>query len=146
MKFLCVPCDRPLTLVKAAPPEGGSLAIVYGCPDCGYEMAMLTNPHETQLISSLGVRIGPSNDASSATASEGAGRCPFGGMLEGLGAISRTVPDELPWTAEAQARLANVPEFVRPMARAGVERWARESGAQEVDVRVLEAARAAYGM
>ena len=59
MKFLCVPCDSPMKLQTVAPPEGGSLSVVYSCPECGYEMAMLTNPFETQLVQSLGVRIGP---------------------------------------------------------------------------------------
>ena len=43
MKFLCVPCDSPMKLQTIAPPEGGSLSVVYSCPECGYEMAMLTN-------------------------------------------------------------------------------------------------------
>ena len=59
MKFLCVPCDSPMKLQSVAPPERGSLSVVYSCPECGYEMAMLTNAYETQLVQSLGVRIGP---------------------------------------------------------------------------------------
>ena len=59
MKFLCVPCDSPMKLQTVGPPERGSLSVVYSCPECGYEMAMLTNPFETQLVQSLGVRIGP---------------------------------------------------------------------------------------
>src|SRR5215207_5275190 len=66
MKFLCVPCDSPMKLQAVAPPQGGSLSVVYSCPECGYEMAMLTNPYETQLVQSLGVRIGPDTSASSA--------------------------------------------------------------------------------
>ncbi len=62
MKFLCVPCDSPMKLQTVRPPEGGSLSVVYSCPECGYEMAMLTNPFETQLVQSLGVRIGPSTE------------------------------------------------------------------------------------
>ena len=59
MKFLCVPCDSPMKLQTVGPPERGSLSVVYSCPECGYEMAMLTNPFETQVVQSLGVRIGP---------------------------------------------------------------------------------------
>ena len=59
MKFLCVPCDSPMKLQSIDPPEGGSLSVVYSCPECGYEMAMLTNAYETQVVQSLGVRIGP---------------------------------------------------------------------------------------
>ena len=56
MKFLCVPCDTPMKLEEKSMPEPGSVALVYGCPDCGYEFAMLTNAHETQVVSSLGVK------------------------------------------------------------------------------------------
>jgi len=59
MKFLCVPCDTPMRLRATEESEPGSLAVVYGCPACGYEMAMLTNQHETDMVRSLGVRIGP---------------------------------------------------------------------------------------
>ena len=58
MKFLCVPCDSPMKLQSVGPPERGSLSVVYSCPECGYEMAMLTNAYETQVVQSLGVRIG----------------------------------------------------------------------------------------
>ena len=50
------------------------------------------------------------------------------------------------WTAEAEARLANIPEFVRPMARTGIEKFARERGVVEVDETILDAAREFFGM
>ena len=50
------------------------------------------------------------------------------------------------WTAAAEARLVNIPEFVRPMARTGIERFARERGALEVDEKILEEARDFFGM
>ena len=43
MKFLCVPCDSPMKLQTVGPPDRGSLSVVYSCPECGYEIAMLTN-------------------------------------------------------------------------------------------------------
>ena len=46
----------------------------------------------------------------------------------------------------AEARLANIPAFVRPMARTGIERFARERGSLEVDEKILEAARDFFGM
>ena len=70
MKFLCVPCDTPMKLQTVGPPESGSLSVVYSCPECGYEMAMLTNPFETQLVQSLGVRIGPDMGASSVASAD----------------------------------------------------------------------------
>jgi hypothetical protein len=55
-------------------------------------------------------------------------------------------PPGLIWTAAAEARLANVPEFVRPMARIGIEKFAQERGVLEVDEKILDAARDFFGM
>jgi hypothetical protein len=52
----------------------------------------------------------------------------------------------LPWTTKALERLGNVPDFVRPMARAGIERYARDQGLGEVDEQVLEQAKSFFGM
>ena len=82
MKFLCVPCDSPMKLQTVGPPERGSLSVVYSCPECGYEMAMLTNAYETQVVQSLGVRIGPESDAE---AGASGGKCPFPAMIPGAG-------------------------------------------------------------
>ena len=148
MKFLCVPCDSPMKLQTVGPPERGSLSIVYSCPECGYEMAMLTNAYETQVVQSLGVRVGAESESSSKVGAPGAG-CPFAEMIPGTDeAQRRQVAEPMPvrWTAAAEARLANVPEFVRPMARIGIERFARERGALEVDEKILDAARDFFGM
>ena len=152
MKFLCVPCDSPMKLQTVRPPDRGSLSVVYSCPECGYEMAMLTNAYETQVVQSLGVRIGPASaslaEASAETGASGAG-CPFGEMIPGTEeAQRRQVAEPVPvrWTAAAEARLANIPEFVRPMARTGIERFARERGALEVNEKILDAARDFFGM
>jgi hypothetical protein len=154
MKFLCVPCDSPMKLQTIGPPENGSLSVVYACPECGYEMAMLTNPYETQVVQSLGVRIGPADasargGASLAEASAKAG-CPFSAMMpateDGRGGGRDAEPIPVRWTAAAEARLANIPAFVRPMARTGIETFARERGALEVDEAILDAARDHFGM
>src|SRR5258708_5223699 len=153
MKFLCVPCDSPMKLQAVGPPEGGSLSVVYSCPECGYEMAMLTNPFETQLVQSLGVRMGPdTNGGQGSVAGASEGKCPFAvivpaaeGALESAGhAAEESIP--VRWTSAAEARLANIPAFVRPMARTGIERFARERGAIEVDEKILDAARDFFGM
>jgi hypothetical protein len=180
MKFLCVPCDSPMKLETMAPPEGGSLSVVYSCPECGYEMAMLTNPFETQMVQSLGVRIGPETSAgasSVASASVGgpdsdarpsgdgevgegaptsSAKCPFAAMIpamagapQGAGQATSTSggePISVRWTSGAEARLANIPAFVRPMARTGIEKFAREQGSLEVDEKILDEARDFFGM
>ena len=147
MKFLCVPCDTPMKLQSVDPPERGSLAVVYACPECGYEMAMLTNAYETQVVQSLGVRIGP--DGSEAAAGAAGSRCPFTAMIPATDSVpSRQAPQAMPvrWTAAAEARLEKVPAFVRPMARAGIEQFARDNGSLEVDERILDAAKEFFGM
>ena len=164
MKFLCVPCDTPMRLRATEESEPGSLSVVYSCPACGYEMAMLTNQHETDMVRSLGVRIGPA--AAAAIANPGgapaatmgtmaaageapASRCPFASMLGGgTTQPEASVPQEVgpEWTAGALARLESIPEMVRPMARAGIEMVARENGQQVIDETVLAEARARFGM
>jgi hypothetical protein len=140
MKFLCVPCDTPMKLQTVAPPERGSLSVVYACPECGYEMAMLTNAYETQVVQSLGVRIGPEASA------KADGKCPFTAMIPGAEDTRPGEPAPVRWTAAAEARLANIPEFVRPMAKTGIEKFARDKGAAEVDEAILDAARDFFGM
>ena len=147
MKFLCVPCDSPMKLQTVVPPDRGSLSVVYSCPECGYEIAMLTNAYETQVVQSLGVRIGPATDGAAATAS--GGKCPFPGMVpssEGTGEHRADEPAPVRWTAAAEARLANIPEFVRPMAKTGIEKFARDRGSLEVDETILDAAKDFFGM
>ena len=152
MKFLCVPCDSPMKLQSVGPPERGSLSVVYSCPECGYEMAMLTNAYETQVVQSLGVRIGPDVPATAvsggSTAAAGS-NCPFSAMIPATGGaqISQAAePIPVRWTAAAEARLENIPAFVRPMARTGIERFARENGSLEINEKVLDAAREFFGM
>ena len=149
MKFLCVPCDSPMKLQTVGPPDRGSLSVVYACPECGYEMAMLTNAYETQVVQSLGVRIGPAGDRG--CVERRGSKCPFPAMLpatEGAPESARRPAEPIPvrWTSGAEARLANIPAFVRPMARTGIERFARERGASEVDEKILDAARDFFGM
>ena len=147
MKFLCVPCDSPMKLQTVVPPDRGSLSVVYSCPECGYEIAMLTNAYETQVVQSLGVRIGPATDAAADTAA--GGKCPFPGMIPSSESTSEPragEPIPVRWTAAAEARLTNIPEFVRPMAKIGIEKFAIERGTLEVDEKILDAAKDFFGM
>jgi hypothetical protein len=67
--------------------------------------------------------------------------------FDGGGATFLTA-DSMPvqWTAAAEARLANIPEFVRPMAKTGIEKFARDRGSLEVDETILDAAKDFFGM
>ena len=135
MKFLCVPCDRPMQLEQTRK-DRGSVALTYGCPDCGYEFAMLTNPMETQVVGSLGVKIGADEPSAGS-------KCPFTGVVQEL---SETAPeDSFPWTPEAEARMARVPEFVKPLVKTGIEKFARDAGHTRVDEQVLDKAKGFLG-
>ena len=139
MKFLCVLCDQPMKLVEVAPPDRGALSVVYECPECAHRIAMLTNPLETQMVQSLGVQIGPGGEKTES-------KCPFSAVVAGAAGPSAGEPSEMRWTDLALERLGRVPEFVRPMARTGIERYARENGFREVDEQVLERAKSFFGM
>lgn len=58
MKFLCIACDEAMRLQSTAGPDEGSLTVTFACPACGHRVAMLTNPWETQLVRTLGVKVG----------------------------------------------------------------------------------------
>ncbi len=141
MKFLCVSCDEAMKLVEAKPPERGSLTIVYRCPNCAHEFAMLTNPYETQMVGSLGVKIG-----GEPVGAEDASKCPFSSVVQGMASSGEDSGAEFPWTAEARTRLENIPEFARPMAKVGIEKFAHDNGLAQIDAQVLEQAKDFFGM
>ena len=141
MKFLCVPCDQPMKVETVTPPDRGSISVTYGCPACGYEIAMLTNPFETQLVSSMGIRVGPAE-----AKDDGKPKSPFSGMVAAAEEPVAPPEDGVRWTDEAQARMQSIPEFVRPMAKTGIERFAKESGHAEITLAVLDLARSRFGM
>ncbi len=141
MKFLCVSCDEAMKLIEAKPPERGSLTVVYRCPNCAHEFAMLTNPYETQVVGSLGVKLG-GKPAGTAGASE----CPFSSVVQDMGAGVEDSSAEVPWTPEATSRLASIPEFARPMAKTGIEKFAKDRGLAQIDGQVLDQAKDFFGM
>jgi DNA-directed RNA polymerase subunit RPC12/RpoP len=164
MKFLCLDCDEPMKLHSTTGPDEGSLTVTFRCPECGFRVAMLTNPFETQMVRSLGVKVGgasgpapPFQHITSSMAgaradvfegevstTEPAGRgCPFGAMLnEESGRESPAVS----WSAEAAARVERIPSFIRPMARKAIERFAEAQGHPVITEAVMDEARGALGM
>ncbi len=58
MKFLCLECDEVMEFAERQLPGDGTMAAVFSCGSCSREMAMLTNPMETQLVSGMGVKVG----------------------------------------------------------------------------------------
>jgi hypothetical protein len=147
MKFLCVECDRQMTFEERRLPGDGTLAAAFKCPACGRVVAMLTNPMETQLVSSLGVKIGGTTiepepletiRSQVTTGREDA----FAGSRE-PGAGNGGAPH---WSAEAEARLERVPNFVRGMVKKIYGDYAREHGIAEITPAVMDTARTELGL
>jgi len=111
VKFLCIDCDEQMTYEDRQEPGDGTFTASYVCPGCGRRMAMLANPMETQLVGSLGVKVG--------------GRTldqqPMELVrqtLEGRDDAFVDDPSGRPvWAPESEERLARVPGFVRGMVK-----------------------------
>ena len=95
MKFLCITCDEALQHQSTEGPSEGVMSIVFACPACGWEMAMYTNPWETQAVRSLDVQIGgrrvPAEPMSMLRSNLGQGR----------DAIAQPNPEATPASADA---------------------------------------------
>ena len=142
MKFLCVKCDEQMMLDRTSVNETqGSLSAIFSCSNCGNQTAMLTNRSETQMVTSLGVKIGHAGDESSTGEQS---KCPFSSMLNDNTAQN----DEktgVSWSKDADQRLARVPDMVRPMAKLGIEQYAAERGYDEITTAVLDEAKSQFG-
>ena len=145
MKFLCFTCDEGMKLEATGGPREGSIEATFVCPRCRHKIVMLTNPWETQLIQTLGVKVG--GRATAATPyeqvfgslaqaeteglpvgddGENSPGCPFAGML-GADAVPG-ISEGIQWTAEACTRIERIPSFIRPMVQRAIERYAVEQG------------------
>lgn len=146
MKFLCVECDQQLTFEERRLPGDGTLAAAFRCPRCGRVIALLTNPMETQLVASLGVKIGgttvPPQPLETVRGMVTTGRD------EAFDDAAR--PDPAPaaphWSAAAQERLARVPGFVRGMVKRIYLDYAKERGIAEITPAVMDTARSELGL
>ncbi|WP_089937515.1 PCP reductase family protein [Candidatus Entotheonella palauensis] len=171
MKFLCVTCDEALQNQGTEGPVDGVLTVRFGCPGCGWEMAMYMNPWETQSVRSLDVKIGgqsvpaepmqmmrsslsqrredmpqPVPVATETSVADEAPKCPFADVVAEAfneAPVAEQTSDTGPlWTAEAEKRVSErIPGFVLPMARMGIEKYARERGYREITPQVLDEAK-----
>lgn len=170
MKFLCVACDEPMGLKETRGPDEGSMSIIYSCPSCGRDIAMLTNAMETQMVRSLGVKIGgraveaepmemlrsslaeqretvaarATSPAPAADKPSGS-KCPFTGVVAEAFAEQERAAGPV-WTEEAAARIEHVPSFIRSMIKKGVEDYARQQGYTEINAAIMDEVRGRLGM
>lgn len=143
MKFLCIPCDEVMTFAERQLPGDGTMAAVFSCSRCGREVAMLTNPMETQLVSGLGIRIGGRTVPAQPL------ELTLGAMQEGRADAFTPVgptPRRVTWSEDATTRLANVPSFVRGMVKRIYTDYALERGIAEITPAVMDRARTELGL
>lgn len=167
MKFLCIDCDTAMKFKDVTRPEQGSVTAVFECPECFTEIAMFLNPSETQMLKSLDLKLGGNNttaqpmqmvrsqletskqdmitnptvDTENNESAEG-GKCPFTSVISDA-FDEKTEPESegISWTPEALERLERIPSFVRPMAKMGIEGYAKDNGHSEITGEVMNAAR-----
>ncbi len=150
MKFLCISCDTVMDFAERQIPGDGTLAAVFECGSCDREVAMLTNPMETQLVSSMGVKIGgrevPSQPLELARTSMEGGNEKVFDSTEELEGDSKARPLRVTWTSEAMGRLDNVPSFVRGMVKRIYTDWAQQNGVDEMNPEIMDRARSELGL
>ena len=174
MKFLCIDCDTAMKFKDVTRPEQGSVTAVFECPECFTEIAMFLNPSETQMLKSLDLKLGGNNataqpmqmirsqletskqdlmsdvsvDMDIGETEEG-GKCPFTSVISDA-FEEKTEPEPetegISWTSEALERLDRIPSFVRPMAKMGIEGFAKDNGHTEITGEVMDAARGNFPM
>lgn len=194
MKFVCLNCETYMNFEKVEKPAEGSLGVFFGCPSCGAKFSMVTNPGETQMVSSLGVQLGgrsapaepfemtrgtlkaealagadqmskylnekihggqpvgsQAGEAQSGAApaapqgEKSGGGCPFSEMVAQMGLTGTgTSPGQqggassFTWTADAKERLDRLPSFVKPMVQSSVEAYARKQGFTSITLQVMD--------
>lgn len=186
MKFVCLNCETYMNFEKVEKPGEGSLGVFFGCPSCGAKFSMITNPGETQMVSSLGVNLGGRTAAaepfemtrgrlkdealadssqmgaylnekiqggqpaaaapSPAKAGEKTSGCPFSAMVAEMGLTAGGKPgngtntgsSEFTWTPDAKEKLDRLPAFVKPMVQGSVEAYAHKNGFKTITLQVMD--------
>jgi len=195
MKFVCLNCETYMTFQKVEKPAEGSLGVFFTCPTCNAKFSMVTNPGETQMVSSLGVQLGgrtaaaqpfemtrgtlkdeaqagsgqmaaylnekiqagqpasmhaPADKPASTSAPAGnpaeasakAGGCPFSAMVAQMGLTASDMKagaaSSFTWSPDAKEKLEKLPAFVQPMVRSSVEAYARKQGYATITLQVMD--------
>lgn len=132
-------------------PDDGTLTVVFGCPGCGREMALLANPYESQLVRSLGVKVGgrtvPEQPMELMRGSLEGGRPEAFNDSTPLAREDAASRGPGPvWSPGALERLERVPSFVRGMVKRIYVDWARQHGISEFTPEVMDRARSELGL
>ncbi|MGH7259116.1 MAG: PCP reductase family protein [Nitrospiraceae bacterium] len=192
MKFVCLNCETYMTFQKVEKPAEGSLGVFFSCPSCSAKFSMVTNPGETQMVSSLGVQLGgrtaaaqpfemtrgtlkdeaqagsgqmaaylnekiqaghPASAQASAGAKAGApagskteeksgGGCPFSAVVAQMGLTASDMKagaaSSFTWSPDAKEKLERLPAFVQPMVRSSVEAYARKHNYTTITLQVMD--------
>lgn len=146
MKFLCLACDDVMAFAERRIPGDGTMAAVFACPSCGREIAMLTNPMETRMVSGLGIKVGgrevPEQPLELVRSSLETGG---GDRLRDVEPAPLTA-GTVAWSDDARERLEAVPAFVRGMVKRIYGEWAAERGIEEITPRIMDRARTDLGL
>jgi proto-chlorophyllide reductase subunit len=196
MKFVCLNCETYMTFQKVEKPTEGSLGVFFTCPTCSAKFSMVTNPGETQMVSSLGVQLGgrtaaaqpfemtrgtlkdeaqagsgqmaaylnekiqagqpasahasadkpvsasvPAGNPAEASAKTGGG-CPFSAMVAQMGLTASDMKagaaSSFTWSPDAKEKLEKLPAFVQPMVRSSVEAYARKHNYTTITLQVMD--------
>jgi len=144
MKFLCIECDAQMQFEERQLPGDGTFAAAFRCPACKRSIALLANPMETQLVGSLGVKIGGrtlDEEPMELVRSTVIGRDDAFEDIQPVHASNRPR-----WTGEARERLERVPSFVRGMVKKIYSDYAAEHGIAEITPEVMDVARTDLGL
>lgn len=196
MKFVCLNCETYMTFQKVEKPAEGSLGVFFSCPTCTAKFSMVTNPGETQMVSSLGVQLGgrtvaaqpfemtrgtlkdeaqagsgqmaaylnekiqsgqpasahasagnpvsasaPAGNPAEASAKAGGG-CPFSAVVAQMGLTASDMKagaaSSFTWSPDAKEKLEKLPAFVQPMVRSSVEAYARKHNYTTITLQVMD--------
>jgi len=157
MKFVCLKCETYMTFEKVEKPAEGALGVFFECPSCQSRFSMITNPGETQMVSSLGVQLGGRTEVQKPL------EMTRGGLEEnvsaGMGQMAAYLNDKIQAgepaptgpaasaapatgsgesTPDAQEKLAKLPSFVQPMVKSSVETYARKNDFKTVTLQIMD--------
>ncbi|MGI9077292.1 MAG: PCP reductase family protein [Gemmatimonadaceae bacterium] len=144
MKFLCIDCDLQMQFEERQVPGDGTFAAAFRCPACNHAIALLANPMETQLVGSLGVKIG------GRTLDEQPMELVRSTVIGREDAFVDTPPAQTSnrprWSPDARERLERVPNFVRGMVTKIYSDYAADRGIAEITPAVMDVARTDLGL